>query len=65
MSLAVDVDPIAIEVHRRNFDPEYYSTENLWGCVTNQYSVVESRQTLGSWKIRASLGSTPGLRRQC
>ena len=40
--LAVDVDPIAIEVHRRNFDPEYYSTENLWGCVTNQYSVVES-----------------------
>ena len=38
--LAVDVDPVALEVHRRNFDPEYYSTENLWGSVTNQYSAV-------------------------
>ena len=40
--LAVDVDPVALEVHRRNFDPEYYSTENLWGSVTNQYSAVDS-----------------------
>ena len=41
--LAVDVDPVALEVHRRNFDPEYYSTENLWASVTNQYSAVDSK----------------------
>ena len=41
--LAVDVDPVALEVHRRNFDPEHYSTENLWGSVTNQYSAVDSK----------------------
>ena len=44
--LAVDVDPVALEVFRRNFDPEYYSTENLWGCVTNQYSAVESQSDI-------------------
>ena len=44
--LAVDVDPVALEVHRRNFDPEYYSTENLWGSVTNQYAAVDSKSDI-------------------
>ena len=44
--LAVDVDPVAVEVHRRNFDPERYSTENLWASVTNQYSTVGSRSDI-------------------
>ena len=44
--LAVDVDPVALEVHRRNFDPEYYSTENLWNSVTNQYSAVDSESQI-------------------
>ena len=44
--LAVDVDPVALEVHRRNFDPEHYSTENLWGSVTNQYSAVDSKSDI-------------------
>ena len=29
--LAVDVDLVALEVFRRNFDPENFSSENLWG----------------------------------
>ena len=37
--LAVDVDSTALEVHRRNFDPENYSTDNLWASVTNHYDV--------------------------
>ena len=44
--LAVDVDHVALEVHRRNFDPEYYSTENLWGSVTNQYAAVDSKSDI-------------------
>ena len=44
--LAVDVDPVALEVHRRNFDPKYYSTENLWTSVTNQYSVGDSNSQI-------------------
>ena len=40
--LAVDVDPVALEVHRRNFDPEHFSTENLWASVSNHYSTKES-----------------------
>lgn len=40
--LAVDVDAAALEVHRRNFDPLHYSTENLWASVTVQYSADES-----------------------
>ena len=35
--LAVDFDPIAIEVYRRNFDPERASTENLWTAITKNY----------------------------
>lgn len=44
--LAVDVDPVALEVYRRNFDPKYYSTENLWISVTNQYSAVDSKSQI-------------------
>ena len=44
--LAMDVDAVALEVHRRNFDPEYYSTENLWSSVTNQYSAVDSKSEI-------------------
>lgn len=44
--LAVDVDPIALEVHRRNFDPKYYSTENLWSSVTNHYSAIDSQSEI-------------------
>ena len=44
--LAVDVDPVALEVHRRNFDPKYYSTENLWSSVTNQYSAIDSQSEI-------------------
>ena len=36
--LAVDVDPVAVEVYRRNFDPARFSTENLWESVTTSYS---------------------------
>ena len=41
--LAVDVDPIALEVHRRNFDSKHFSSENLWISVTNQYSTIDSK----------------------
>ena len=44
--LAVDVDPVALEVHRRNFDPKFYSTENLWTSVTNQYSAVDAKSQI-------------------
>ena len=44
--LAVDVNPVALEVHRRNFDPDRYSTENLWASVTSQYSAVDSQSTV-------------------
>ena len=40
--LAVDVDPIALEVHRRNFDPLHHSIENLWASVTSHYAANES-----------------------
>ena len=45
-TLAMDVDAVALEVHRRNFDPEHYSTENLWSSVTNQYSAVDSKSEI-------------------
>ena len=41
--LAIDVDDVALEVYRRNFDPEYYSTQNLWTSVTTSYSARMSR----------------------
>ena len=37
--LAVDIDPVPMEVHRRNLDPQRYSLENLWASVTTNYSI--------------------------
>ena len=37
--LAVDIDPVAMEVHRRNLNPLHHSLENLWASVTTNYSV--------------------------
>ena len=36
--LAIDVDSNALEVYRRNFNPTYYSTNNLWTSITLNYS---------------------------
>ncbi len=41
--LAVDVDPVALEVYRRNFDPTRYSTRSVWTSVTTNYSTRRSR----------------------
>ena len=32
--LAIDTASVKIDVYRRNFDPEYYSTRDLWQSVT-------------------------------
>lgn len=37
--LAIDIDPVAMEVHRRNLDPLHHSLGNLWASVTTNYSV--------------------------
>lgn len=42
-SLAIDIDTVAMEVHRRNLDPMRYSLENLWASVTTNYSVNRHR----------------------
>ena len=42
-TLAVDVDPVALEVYRRNFDPTRYSTRSVWTSVTTNYSTRRSR----------------------
>ena len=36
--LAADIDPVAIEVYRRNFDPAAFYSGNLWTSVTKSYS---------------------------
>ena len=36
--LAVDTDPVKIEVYRRNFDPKHFSIQDLWHSVTKSYS---------------------------
>ena len=36
--LAVDIDSVASQVYRRNFDPTYFSTQNSWTSVTKSYS---------------------------
>ncbi|MXY22114.1 MAG: DNA cytosine methyltransferase [Dehalococcoidia bacterium] len=41
--LAIDIDPVAMEVHRRNLDPLKHSLENLWASVTTNYSVNRHR----------------------
>ena len=38
-SLAIDIDPTAMEVYRRNLDPLLHSLENVWASVTTNYSV--------------------------
>ena len=35
---AIDVDTVALDVYRRNFDPERVATEDLWQSVTCGYS---------------------------
>ena len=50
--LAVDVDSVALEVYRRNFDPTRYSTRSVWTSVTSNYSTRRSR-TLFSGTPRA------------
>ena len=37
--LAIDIDPVAMEVHKRNLNPLHHSLENLWASVTTNYSV--------------------------
>ena len=37
-TMAADIDPVKIEVHRRNFDPTHFSTRDLWNSVTKSYS---------------------------
>ncbi len=46
--LAVDVSRTALEVYRRNFDPEGYSAENLWTSVTTNYSTRGPRIAFSS-----------------
>ena len=36
-SLAIDIDPTVMEVHRRNLNPARHSLENLWAAVTTNY----------------------------
>ena len=43
--LAVDIDPTAIEVYRRNFDPMFFSTCNLWTSVTRSYVTRNLKST--------------------
>ena len=41
--LAADVDQVALDVYRRNFDPVNYSSRNVWTSVTTNYSVRRKR----------------------
>ena len=36
--LAMDVDAVALDVYRRNFDPEQVANKDLWQSVTHSYS---------------------------
>ena len=36
--LAIDVDTVALDVYRRNFDPEQITNQDLWQSVTHSYS---------------------------
>ena len=42
-AFAADVDPVALEVYRRNLDPTHYSNRNVWTSVTTSYSTRKSR----------------------
>ena len=37
--LAMDSDPVALDVYRRNFDPHISLTDNVWTSVTTRYKV--------------------------
>ena len=50
--LAVDIDSVAGEVYRRNFDPTYFSTQNSWTSVTKSYS---TRGSVAKFSIRPKL----------
>lgn len=60
--LAVDVDSVAMEVYRRNFDPRYFSTCDLWTSVTRSYSTKNlgstftSRPAILNQELQASQG---------
>ena len=52
--LAVDIDPTAVEVYRRNFDPKFFSTCNLWTSVTMSYATRNLKSTFsGSPRLLA------------
>ena len=36
--VAADSSTVALDVYRRNFDPEYWSSRNIWTSVTTSYS---------------------------
>lgn len=36
--LAGDNNPVVLDVYRRNFDPTYWSSKDIWTSVTNSYS---------------------------
>ena len=42
--LAADVDAVALEVYRRNFDPAVVSSRNLWTSVTTAYAPRTARR---------------------
>ena len=46
--MAADVNAVALEVYRRNFDPLYYSRKNVWTSVTINYSSRRSRTVFSS-----------------
>ena len=60
--LAVDIDPTAVEVYRRNFDPKFFSTCNLWTSVTKSYATRNLKSTFsGSPRLLADeLNATKG-----
>ncbi len=42
-TLAADVNPVALEVYRRNLDPANFSNRNVWTSVTTSYSTRRAR----------------------
>ena len=46
--LAADVDQVALDVYRRNFDPANHSSRNMWTSVTTNYSVRRKRAGFSS-----------------
>ena len=46
--VAADIDQVAVEVYRRNFDPLVFSTKNLWTSVTKNYSNRKGKSEFSS-----------------